>query len=94
MSDRSRLPPHLPDRRAVLRALSGWAGWAAWATLGSVPSALLAAGTGGGELRIFVSGLGEASGQIGAALTKRFPNAQVSDDLKVLTARRDRKSVV
>ena len=75
------LPPRLPlDRRAALRGL------AALAALGG-PTGLRAAGAGGAELRVVTSALGEATNQIVAALTKRFPGAQVSDDLKALTAR-------
>ncbi|HEV8690183.1 MAG TPA: hypothetical protein VGQ91_07805, partial [Ideonella sp.] len=73
------LPIHPPDRRAVLHAL------AASAVLAGVPHSR-AAGA-GAELRVVVTALGEATSQIVAALTRRFPGAQVSDDPKALTAR-------
>lgn len=41
----------------------------------------------GAELRVVVSAMGDATGQIVAALTRRFPGAQVSEDLKALVAR-------
>lgn len=68
------------DRRAVLRAL------AVLPTLVGA-SGLKAAGNGGAELRVVVSALGEATSQIVAALTKRLPGAQVSEDIKALVAR-------
>ena len=73
-------PPRSPDRRAVLRAL------AAMATVAGSP-VLRAAGAGPAELRVITSALGEATSQIVAALTRRFPGAQVSEDIKMLTAR-------
>lgn len=81
-----RAPPAftpLLDRRAVLRALAAWTAWAACAG----PTGARAAGAGGAELRVIVGALGEASGQIVAALTRRFPNAQVSEDIQALAAR-------
>jgi len=75
------LPPlSPPDRRAALRALAALAALAG-------ASRTRAAGAAGAELRVVVSTLGEATSQIVAALTRRFPGAYVSDDLKVLAAR-------
>lgn len=76
---RSAPSPHPPppERRAVLRAL------AAGALIAGSPPLRAAAG----ELRIVTSGLGEATQQIVAALKRRFPQAQASDDLKALQAR-------
>lgn len=70
----------LLDRRAALRTLAAWA-----ALAGAVGSR--ASGAGVAELRVIVSALGEASGQIVAALTRRFANAQVSEDIQALVAR-------
>lgn len=66
-----------PERRAVLQAL---AALAAFAGAGASRAA-------GAELRVVASAMGDATGQIVAALTKRFPGAQVSEDLKALVAR-------
>jgi putative ABC transport system substrate-binding protein len=69
-----------PDRRAVLQALaalSAFASSAGWRT----------AVAAGAELRVVTSALGDATSQIVAAVSKRFPGAQVSDDLKALVAR-------
>ena len=76
---RRLLPTRPPDRRAVLRALAAMA-------LAGAP-ALRAAAAGGAELRVVTSALGEATNQIVAALTRRFPGAQVSEDIKALIAR-------
>lgn len=70
-------PLRSPERRAVLQAL---AGLAAFAGAGGASAAAA-------ELRVVATGMGEATGQIVAALTRRFPGAQVSEDLKALVAR-------
>jgi ABC-type uncharacterized transport system substrate-binding protein len=61
----------------ALAALSAFAGSAGWRT----------AVAAGAELRVVTSALGDATSQIVAAVSKRFPGAQVSDDLKALVAR-------
>jgi ABC-type uncharacterized transport system substrate-binding protein len=71
----SRTPA--PSRRAVLRALGALA-------------PLLAGGralAGGVELRIVTSSSNDATAQIVAALVKRFPNAQATDDVRSVAAR-------
>lgn len=80
MTAGSALPLRSPDRRAVLQALaalSALAGSASWRS----------AAAAGAELRVVTSALGDATNQIVAALSKRLPGAQVSDDLKALVAR-------
>jgi ABC-type uncharacterized transport system substrate-binding protein len=76
------LTPRPPDRRAVLHGLAALA-----ALVGSAGSRSAAAAAATAELRIVVSALGEATNQIVAALRRRFPAAQVSDDLKALMTR-------
>jgi len=70
-------PPNPLSRRALVRAL-------AWAACAGASGACAA---GGAELRVVASALGDASSQIIAALTRRFPGAQVSEDVKLLAAR-------
>jgi putative tryptophan/tyrosine transport system substrate-binding protein len=70
--------PSRPGRRAALRLLAGTA--AAWGCCGPAAAA-------GAELRILVGSAAEGGGAIVAALKQRFPGAQVSEDVQLLTAR-------
>lgn len=70
--------PRSVGRRAALRAL------AAFGASMAAGSARAAAGV---ELRVLVAASGDAALPINTALMRRFPAAQISDDLKALTAR-------
>jgi len=65
------------DRRAILRTLIALAPLIGF----SRPQAA------GAELRIVVSSPSETTSQIAAALTRRFPTAQTSEDVQALVAR-------
>ena len=69
--------PPSPARRAVLRALAGLAALAACERVRA----------GSMELRILTSASNDASTQIVSALTRRFPGAQASSDVRGLSAR-------